>query len=251
MIRTLIVDDEPLARRAVRQSLAGFGDFEMVGEAGHGAEAVAAIGTLRPDLVFLDVQMPEMDGFGVIEAIGVDAMPLVVFVTAFDAYAVRAFESEALDYLLKPFDDQRFARVIERVRRQIGTGDGQRGGQRDGQRDGMRSLLGGQGRLVARGNRAAQLVRLDEIDWISAAGDYAEVHAGGRSLLIHESLTSLEARLPQAAFARIHRAAIVRLDRLVEVRPGTHGDGVARLACGAELRFSRRYREPIDVYLTR
>ncbi len=251
MIGTLIIDDEPLARRAVRQSLAGFGDFEMVGEAGHGAEAVAAIGTLRPDLVFLDVQMPEMDGFGVIEAIGVDAMPLVVFVTAFDAYAVRAFESEALDYLLKPFDDQRFARVIERVRRHIGTGDGQREGQRDSQRDGMRSLLGGQGRLVTRGNGAAHLVRLDEIDWISAAGDYAEVHAGGRSLLIHESLTSLEARLPQAAFARIHRAAIVRLDRLVEVRPGTHGDGVARLACGAELRFSRRYREPIDVYLTR
>ncbi|KQM72277.1 LytR/AlgR family response regulator transcription factor [Sphingomonas sp. Leaf20] len=243
MIRTLIIDDEPLARRAVRQSLAGFGDFEMVGEAGHGAEAVAAISTLRPDLVFLDVQMPEMDGFGVIEAIGVDAMPLVVFVTAFDAYAVRAFEAEALDYLLKPFDDQRFARVIERVRRQFGMGGGQR--------DGMRSLLGGQGRLVARGNGLAQLVRLDEIDWISAAGDYAEVHAGGRSLLIHESLTSLEARLPQAAFARIHRAAIVRLDRLVEVRSGTHGDGVARLACGAELRFSRRYREPIDVYLTR
>ncbi|WP_208620978.1 LytR/AlgR family response regulator transcription factor [Sphingomonas aerolata] len=176
MIRTLIVDDEPLARRAVRQSLAGFGDFDVLGEAGHGAEAVAAIGTLRPDLVFLDVQMPEMDGFGVIEAIGVDAMPLTVFVTAFDAYAVRAFEAEALDYLLKPFDDQRFARVIERVRRHIDTGDGQR--------DGMRSLLGGQGRLVARGNGAAQLVRLDEIDWISAAGDYAEVHAGGRSLLI-------------------------------------------------------------------
>lgn len=247
MIRTLIVDDEPLARRAVRQSLAGFGDFDVLGEAGHGAEAVAAIGTLRPDLVFLDVQMPEMDGFGVIEAIGVDAMPLTVFVTAFDAYAVRAFEAEALDYLLKPFDDQRFARVIERVRRQISTGDG----QRDGQHDGMRSLLGGQGRLVARGDRATQLVRLDEIDWISAAGDYAEVHAGGRSLLIHESLTSLEARLPHAAFARIHRAAIVRLDRLVEVWPGTHGDGVVRLACGAELRFSRRYREPIDVYLTR
>ena len=243
MIRTLIVDDEPLARRAVRQSLTGFGDFDVLGEAGHGAEAVAAIGTLRPDLVFLDVQMPEMDGFGVIEAIGVDAMPLTVFVTAFDAYAVRAFEAEALDYLLKPFDDQRFARVIERVRRHIGTGDGPR--------DGMRSLLGGQGPLIARSGGSAHLIRLDEIDWISAAGDYAEVHVGGRSLLIHEPLTSLETRLPQAAFARIHRAAIVRLDRLVEVRLGTHGDGVVRLAGGAELRFSRRYREPIDVYLTR
>jgi two-component system LytT family response regulator len=237
VIRTLIVDDEPLARRAVRQSLAAFGDFGVVGEAGHGAEAVAALGTLRPDLVFLDVQMPEMDGFGVIEAIGVGAMPLVVFVTAFDAYAVRAFEAEALDYLLKPFDDQRFARVIERVRRQIGRGDQHR------------RLLGAQAGLVLRGNGTARLIRLDEIDWIGAAGDYAEVHSRGHAMLLDESLASLEARLPDAEFARIHRSAIVRLDRLAEVRPGTHGDGMVRLTCGAELRFSRRYRKPIGLFL--
>jgi two-component system LytT family response regulator len=243
MIRTLIVDDEPLARRAVRQPLAALGDFEVVGEAGHGAEAVAAIGALRPDLVFLDVQMPEMDGFGVIAAIGMDAMPLTVFVTAFDAYAVRAFEAEALDYLLKPFDDRRFAHVIERVRRRIGDGDDQR--------DRLRAVLGAQSTLVARGNGTARLIRVDEIDWIAAAGDYAEVHAGGRATLLHESLASLEARLPKAAFARIHRSAIIRLDRLAEVRPGSHGDGIVRLTCGAELRFSRRYRAPIDTFLTR
>jgi len=240
LIRTLIVDDEPLARHALRTPLAAHDGFEVVGEAGHGAEAVEAIAKLRPDLVFLDVQMPEMDGFAVIDAVGADAMPLTVFVTAFDAYAVRAFEAEALDYLLKPFDDQRFARVIERVRRQIGNGDRQ---------DSERSLLGVQARLVIRGHGAARLIRLDEIDWIAAAGDYAEVHAGGRTLLLHEAMASLEARLPKAEFARIHRSAIVRLDRLVEVRAGAHGDGMVRLTCGVELRFSRRYREPIDLFL--
>lgn len=246
MIRTLIVDDEPLARRAVRQPLAALGDFEVVGEAGHGAEAVAAIGALRPDLVFLDVQMPEMDGFGVIAAIGVDAMPLTVFVTAFDAYAVRAFEAEALDYLLKPFDDRRFGRVLERVRRQLATAKEQGGRLRS-----MLSELGDAPKLVARSHGSVRLVRLDEIDWIAAAGDYAEVHSNGRILLLNESMASLEARLPNEAFARIHRSAIVRLDRMAEIRPGAHGDGIVRLVCGAELRLSRRYRQAIDVYLER
>jgi len=240
VIRTLIVDDEPLARRAVRTPLVAHGGFEVVGEAGHGAEAVTAIRTLRPDLVFLDVQMPEMDGFTVIDTVGAEAMPLTVFVTAFDAYAVRAFEAEAIDYLLKPFDDQRFARVIERIVRQVGAG---------GRQGGAGSMVGVQARLVIRGHGAARLIRIDEIDWIAAAGDYAEVHAGGRTLLLHESMASLESRLPVAEFARIHRSAIVRLDRLVEVRAGTHGDGIVRLTCGMELRFSWRYRAPIDLYL--
>jgi two-component system LytT family response regulator len=246
VIRTLIVDDEPLARRAVRTPLEAQGDFAVVAEAGHGAEAVEAIATLRPDLVFLDVQMPEMNGFEVIEAVGVDAMPLIVFVTAFDAYAVRAFEAQALDYLLKPFDDLRFGRVLERVRRQLAT-QGERG-------DLLRSMLRALGdtpKLVARSHGSIRLVRLDEIDWIAAAGDYAEVHANGRTLLLDESMASLEARLPHDAFARIHRSAIVRLDRVTEIRPGTHGDGVVRIACGAELRLSRRYRQTIDSYLRR
>jgi two-component system LytT family response regulator len=246
VIRTLIVDDEPLARRAVRTPLEAQGDFAVVAEAGHGAEAVEAIATLRPDLVFLDVQMPEMSGFEVIEAVGVDAMPLIVFVTAFDAYAVRAFEAQALDYLLKPFDDLRFGRVLERVRRQLAT-QGERG-------DSLRSMLRALGdtpKLVARSHGSVRLVRLDEIDWIAAAGDYAEVHANGRTLLLDESMASLEARLPHDAFARIHRSAIVRLDRVTEIRPGAHGDGVVRIACGAELRLSRRYRQAIDSYLRR
>lgn len=243
MIRTLVVDDEPLARHAVCRPLRALADFEIVGEAGHGADAVEKIAALRPDLVFLDVQMPEMDGFSVIEATGVEAMPLTVFVTAFDAYAVRAFEAEAFDYLLKPFDDRRFATVVERVRRRIGEG-----GDRSGR---LRAMLEAQAALVVRGHKATRLVRLSEIDWIAAAGDYAEIHAGGRVHLLGESLASLEARLPPAAFARIHRSAIVRLDRLAEVRGGGHGDGIVRLACGTELRFSRRYRAAIDSYLAR
>lgn len=243
MIRALIVDDEPLARRAVVAMLSAHADFEIVGEAGHGAAAVASIAALRPDLVFLDVQMPGMGGFDVIEAVGAEAMPLTVFVTAFDAYAVRAFEVQALDYVLKPFDDLRFGQVLDRVRRQLRMGEAQ--GAR------LQAMLDAAPTLVARGHGGARLVRIDEIDWIGAAGDYAEVHAGERTLLLHESLASLEARLPGPAFARIHRSAIVRLDRLAEVRPGGHGDGLVRLHCGAELRFSRRYRQAIDRYLAR
>lgn len=246
MIRTLIVDDEPLARRAVRAPLEAHGGFEIVGEAGHGREAVEAIRAVRPDVVFLDVQMPEMTGFDVIDAIGVDAMPVTVFVTAFDAYAVRAFEAQALDYLLKPFDDLRFGRVLARVRRQLTTGEDRS--------ERLRSMLGELGelpRLVARSHGSVALVRLDEVDWIAAAGDYAEVHARGRALLLGESMASLEARLPKAEFARIHRSTIIRLDRLAEIRCGAHGDATAKLACGTELRVSRRYREKIDSYLAR
>ncbi|MDP9423352.1 MAG: response regulator [Pseudomonadota bacterium] len=246
MIRTLIVDDEPLARRHVVASLAGEADFEIVGEAEHGGAAIAAIEQLRPDLVFLDIQMPEAGGFDVIDAVGIERMPLTVFVTAYDAFAVRAFEVQALDYLLKPFDDLRFARVLERVRNAIS--------QSEGQSERMRAMLGQFERsqkLVARSYGTARLIRLEEVDWIAAAGDYAEVHALGGAHLINESIASLQARLPKAEFARVHRSLIVRLDRVREVRSGSHGDGAIRLACGAELRFSRRYREAIDDYLKR
>jgi two-component system LytT family response regulator len=242
MIRTLIVDDEPLARRAVQSLLDKAGDFEIVGEAVDGFSATAAIEALRPDLVFLDVQMPEMSGFEVIDAIGPDSMPLTVFVTAFDAHAVKAFEVQALDYVLKPFDDLRFARVLERVRRHR-SGNGGR----------LRSMLDelrGE-RLVSRTNGTIQLVPLDDIDWIGSAGDYSEVHVGGRGYLVDESLASLAARLPRPEFARIHRSAIVRLSRIEHIRPVSHGDGFVRLVGGDELRFSRRYRKPLEELLAR
>ena len=246
MIRTLVVDDEPLARRHVQALLAGEQDFKLIGEAEHGGAAITAIEELRPDLVFLDVQMPETSGFDVIEAVGTDAMPLTVFVTAYDKFAVRAFEVQALDYLLKPFDDLRFARVLDRVRKAISEGEphGERLGRMLGQFE--RSP-----KLVARTYGTARLIRLEEVDWIAAAGDYAEIHALGGAHLINESIASLQARLPKGEFARVHRSLIVRLDRVREVRSGSHGDGTIRLTCGAELRFSRRYRQAIDDDLKR
>lgn len=244
MIRTLIVDDEPLARRHVAALLQAQSDFEIVGEAAHGASAVAQIEAAKPDVVFLDVQMPEVTGFDVVEAIGAEAMPITVFVTAHDAFAIRAFEVRAIDYLLKPFGDGRFAQVLERVRRQVAVGPGRAGG--------LTSLLASvprPPRLVARGNGVARIIPLEDIHWIGAAGNYAEVHIAGRVLLIDESIASLAARLPAQDFARIHRAVIVRLDAIAEVRSGSHGDGAARLASGVELRISRRYREAVWAYL--
>jgi two-component system LytT family response regulator len=246
MIRTLIVDDEPLARRHVRALLASAQDFEVVGEAAHGGAAITAIEELRPALVFLDVQMPEMTGFDVIDSIGIAAMPPTVFVTAYDAFAVRAFEVQALDYLLKPFDDLRFARVLDRVRTAIRHGETYEGRLGD-----MLGSVERSPKLVARSYGKVRLIKLEEVDWIAAAGDYAEVHATGGTHLINESIASLEARLPKTEFARVHRSLIVRMDRLCEVHGGAHGDGTVTLACGAQLRFSRRYREAIDAYLRR
>jgi two-component system LytT family response regulator len=244
MIRTLIVDDEPLARRHVATLLRAQSDFEVIGEAAHGASAIAQIEAARPDVVFLDVQMPEVTGFDVVEAIGVEAMPITVFVTAHDVFAVRAFEAQAMDYLLKPFGDGRFSRVLERVRRQVAAGPGRASG--------LTSLLASLPRtpgLVARGNGVARIVPLEDIHWIGAAGNYAEAHTATRALLIDESLASLAARLPAHDFARIHRATIVRLDAIAEVRAGLHGDGALRLTSGVELRISRRYREAVWTYL--
>jgi two-component system LytT family response regulator len=245
MIKTLIVDDEPLARRHIAAMLRARSDFEVVGEAAHGASAIAQIEAARPDVVFLDVQMPEVTGFDVVEAIGVEAMPITVFVTAHDAFAVRAFEVQAIDYLLKPFGDDRFAQVLERVRRQMAAGHGRAGA--------LATLLASAPRtprLVARGNGVARIIPLEDVQWIGAAGNYAEVHTAGRSLLIDESIASLAARLPAQDFARIHRAVIVRLDAIAEVRGGSHGDGAARLTSGVELRISRRYREAVQAYLS-
>lgn len=244
MIRTLVVDDEPLARHRVATLLRASSDFEVVGQAAHGASAIAQIEKAMPDVVFLDVQMPEVTGFDVVDAIGVNAMPITVFVTAHDAFAVRAFEVQAIDYLLKPFGDDRFAQVLDRVRRQVATGRRSTGV--------LSSLLAGVPRtpkLVARGGGLARIIPLEDVHWIGAAGNYAEVHTATRSLLIDESIASLAARLPPQHFARIHRAAIVRLDLIAEVRAGSHGDGALRLKSGAELRISRRYREAVRAYL--
>ncbi len=237
MIRALVVDDEPLARRRVVSLLKD--DIAVAGEAGHGADAVDMIAELKPDLVFLDIQMPEMSGFDVIAAVGVDAMPATVFITAFDAYAVQAFEVQALDYLLKPFDDDRFAKVLARARRRLS------------QSGGIRNIMAEQSpKLIARSRGVMRVIHLEDIDWIGAAGDYAEVHCKGRSYLIDDSLSALTARLPAGQFTRIHRAAIIRLDRVAEIRTGAHGDGALSLTCGTELKISRRFRDGLARLLT-
>jgi two-component system, LytTR family, response regulator len=243
MIRTLIVDDEPLARRRIRALLAA--DFTVVGEAGHGEMAVAMIEDLRPDLVFLDVHMPGMSGIEVIEAVGADVMPLTVFVTAYEAFAVRAFEVRALDYILKPFDDIRFSQVLERVRNHS-KGRKHALSLKAAVKDAERLP-----RLIARSHGAVRLIAFDDIDWIAGAGDYVEVYEKGRSHLVNETLSALTNRLPASAFIRVHRSAIVRFDRIREVRPGTHGDGVIRLTGGEEVRFSRRYRQALQDWLLR
>lgn len=238
MIRVLIVDDEPLARRHIRNLLAGEDGIAIAGEAANGSEAIELIGSLKPDLVFLDVQMPEISGFDVIAAVGAATMPPTVFVTAHDNFAVRAFEVQALDYLLKPFDDRGLARVMARVRRRGG------GAARLGN-----LLLELPPKLIARSRGVTRVIYLDEIEWIGAAGDYAEVHTNGRSLLVDDSLASLAARLPPDQFSRIHRSAIVKLDKVREIRPGEHGDASLILTSGTQLRLSRRFRADLARYL--
>lgn len=245
MIRTLIADDEPLARRRLRSLLEAETDFVVMGEALHGEMAVTMIEAQRPDLVFLDIQMPAMTGFEVIAAVmgqgGANAMPDTVFVTAYDEFAVKAFEVQALDYLLKPFDDIRFTQVLNRVRN---------GRAASGER--LTQVLGRiptPPRLIARSRGVTRIIRFEEIDWISAAGDYAEVHCGDRAWLVDDSLSALTTRLPLADFARIHRRAIVRLDRVSEVTTTAHGDGILTLKTGMQMRFSRRYRTALDSWL--
>ena len=222
-IRALVVDDEPLARRGVVQLLAGHGDVRLVGEARNGGEAVRLMETLRPDLVFLDVEMPGTDGFGVLARTA--GRPAVVFLTAYEEFAVRAFDAEAVDYLVKPPTRERFDRALERVREWL--------------RSRGREAHGEAGDVVVEDGGAERRLRAEEIDCVEAADYYAAVHAGGRRFLVRESLDALEARLPDRLFCRAHRSALVNLAR-VESWARDGGGGVLRLRSGAEVRVSRR-----------
>jgi two-component system LytT family response regulator len=252
-LRTLIVDDEPLARERLRNLLAGDADIEIVGECGDGRSAVAAIRELAPDLVFLDVQMPELDGLGVVAAVGAERMPATVFVTAFDQYAVRAFDVSAVDYLLKPFDAERFAAALRRVKAQVHR-------QADaGVRDRLMTLLADARpaaalppiaeRLAIKSGGKVVFVRVDEIDWVEAAGNYCRLHSGKQSHLLRETMATLEVRLDPKKFVRIHRSTIVNLDRIRELQPYFHGDYVVLLRDGKQLTMSRTYRPKLDEIL--
>ncbi len=249
-IRTLIVDDEPLARQRIRTLLADEKGIELVGECANGREAVAAVRELCPDLVFLDVQMPLLDGFGVLEALSTERLPAVVFVTAYDRYAVRAFEAHALDYLLKPFDRSRFGQTLERARSQL------KHGHQAGTNQQLRALLEElhaarrpTDRLVVKSGTKVTFLRLEEIDYIEAAGNYLRVHTGAEVHLLRETMARLESRLEGTRFLRIHRSTIVNLDRIRELQPSFHGDYAVILNSGAELTLSRGYRDQLQTLL--
>ena len=228
-LRVLIVDDEPLARRGVRVRLERLGRITVVGESASGAEAVRAITELRPDVVMLDVQMPGLDGFGVIDAIGADRMPVVVFLTAYDSHAIRAFEAQALDYLLKPIDDERFALAIERARRRVHERE-----------TGRAATPRPDGRIAVRDRGRVILVASDSIDWIAAEGDYVRIHTGGRGHLHRETMASLSARLDASRFARIHRSTIVNVSRVRELHARGDRELLVVLRDGTQLKASRR-----------
>jgi two-component system LytT family response regulator len=230
-LRVLVVDDEPLARRGVRARLLGHEDMDVVGEAENGLDAVWAIRQLAPDLVFLDIQMPGLDGFGVVEKVGVARMPVVVFLTAFDEHALKAFEAQALDYLLKPIDDERFATALERARRRIAE-----------RRAGAVTRLPGL-RIAARDRGRVLLLDANEIDWIEADGDYVRVHAGDRGLLLRETMTAIESRLPPEKFVRIHRSTIVNVSSVRELVPHVNREFIVVLNPGARVKLSRGYRD--------
>jgi two-component system LytT family response regulator len=248
-IRAVIADDEPLARRGIRQLLAPHADVAVVAEARNGEETVRALRALRPDLLFLDVQMPGLDGFGVLREHGPGGMPAVIFVTAHDEFAVRAFDAHALDYLVKPVDEARFARALERARARM------RAAEAVERWDRMEALLAQheapRPRLLVPTAAGELLLDADEIDWIEADDYYAAVHARGRRLLLRESLASLEARLDPGVFVRAHRSAIVNLARVRELRAEAAGETALVLRDGTRVPVSRRRREHVSWALRR
>jgi two-component system LytT family response regulator len=248
-IRALIVDDEPLARQRLRALLAGEPDIEVIGECADGSEAVAAIREHEPDLLFLDVQMPKLDGFGVLETVGPEQMPATIFVTAYDRYALQAFEVHALDYLLKPFDRKRFQKALRRARLQFQSGGRPEGEARlQALAEGTKTGRKPQERLVIKAGGRVFFLKTDEIDWIEAAGNYARVHAGGESHLLRETMGGLEARLDPDKFLRIHRSTIVNIERIQELQPWFHGDYVVILRDGTQLTLSRSYRQKLQEF---
>lgn len=244
-IRTLIIDDEPLARERIQRMLSSESDVEIAAECGNGAEAVSLIEQLNPDLIFLDIQMPEMDGFEVLQTIipGREKMPAVIFVTAYDQYAIRAFDVHALDYLLKPFNRERFQSALSRAREQIKKdGDGNRA-------DAFASLLGDLHakrqyleKLVMKSSGRVYFLKTEEIDWIEAAGNYLKLHVGGETHMLRETMNGIEAKLNPVQFPRIHRSTIINAERVKELFPLFNGDYTLLLKDGTELTVSRNYR---------
>ena len=261
-IRALIVDDEPAARDAIRSLLAGDADIHIVGECADGRTALRAIANTAPELLFLDVQMPEMDGFTMLRQVDPARLPVVVFVTAFDQYALRAFDVHATDYLLKPFDDDRFRDAVSRAKQSV------RAGQLGRLSEELRALLDGVApgvpaprtaapggpylkRLVIKSGGRVTLLNVRDIDWIEAEGDYVKIHVAKAWHLLRETMKRLEAQFDPARFVRIHRSTIVNVERIKELQPYFRGEYVVILHDGKSLKLSRGYKEHLESVLGR
>jgi two-component system LytT family response regulator len=264
-IRTIIVDDEPLARRGLELRLSEASDIEIVRQCANGREAISAITDLAPDLMFLDVQMPGLSGLDVIAQVPQQSLPMIVFVTAFDRFAIQAFDAHALDYLLKPVDDGRLARALDRVRAQWQQQ------QAVAQREQLMALLAettGKGEIEADALAAAgrtvrryatvlpirvgrETIRLDvsTIDWVDAAGDYMCLHAAGQTHVLRATMKELEEMLDPRLFQRVHRSTIVNLARVAALRPHLNGECFLRLQSGQEIKLSRSYRDKVEMLL--
>ncbi len=247
----MIVDDEPLARRNIRLLLERDPQIEILEECRDGREAVKAINSLSPDLIFLDIQMPELDGFDVLERVGPERIQAIIFVTAFDQYALKAFDVHALDYLLKPFDDERFAHALRRAKDQIEAREINRLSkrllalleERENQRQSSLQQQNHLTRLMIKVSGRVVLLKVKDIDFIEADGNYAKLHVGRKAHLLREKLHDLESKLDPAKFVRIHRSTIVNLDRIKEMHPHFNGDYIVVLEDGRQLRLSRSRRE--------
>jgi two-component system LytT family response regulator len=255
-IKAVIVDDEALAREAVRLRLSHEPDIEVVGEAANGAAAVDLVRKLEPDLMFLDIQMPGMDGFEVVERVASDHLPIVVFVTAHDRYALKAFETHALDYLLKPFTASRFHDAVDRARLEVAKAGDHETHQRlievlddrrraRERRDGQDSGSGYAVRLAVKHNQRIVLIKVADIDWIESSANYAHLHTQAGSYVVRMTMGELERRLDPDRFARIHRSTIVQLDRIKEIVGAWHGDFDVTLRDGTVVRLSRNYRDRV------
>jgi two-component system LytT family response regulator len=247
-MRALIVDDEPLARRGVVLRLRKFRNVEVVGECGDGSTAVEKILELSPDLVFLDIQMPEMDGFAVLRALPRDRIPAIIFLTAYEQHALRAFQFHALDYLLKPVNNARFAEAVSRAHQFADAA------LKASMTERVLSMLGQASNeyasrfTVQTGNRI-QIVIAEDVEWVGAAGDYVELHANGRSFLIRETMASLEQRLDPAKFLRIHRSRIVKSSCIRELQSIENREFAVKLSDGSEHRSSRNYADRLERWL--
>jgi two-component system LytT family response regulator len=248
-IRCVIVDDEELARERIRSLLLIYDDVETVGEYGTGAAALRELAAVAPDLIFLDVQMPGIDGFSLLQAMHEDERPAVIFVTAYDEHAIRAFEVDALDYLLKPFTKERFARTMDRVRARFRSGGDLEYRLRLSQT--LKRFRSAQGleRLPIKTEQGTSFLPIEDLDWAEADGNYVQVHTGRNAARMRETIEGFCDRLPAERFIRIHRSIVVNVERIVRVEPWTHGEFVVVLRDGTKLKSGRAYSEVVRALL--